>query len=164
MKTDAITQDVAGKLPISPLSALALAGFITILTEALPAGMLPQIGQSLAISSALAGQLVSVYALGSLLAAIPLTLATQSLRRRPLLLCGIAGFVLANTVTAFSTSYLLTLAARFIAGVSAGLLGIDRRLCRPYGAGCPQRAGYRAGDGWHTACSVSGDPTGKLAK
>lgn len=122
MKTDAITQDVAGKLPISPLSALALAGFITILTEALPAGMLPQIGQSLAISNALAGQLVSVYALGSLLAAIPLTLATQSLRRRPLLLCGIAGFVLANTVTAFSTSYLLTLAARFIAGVSAGLL------------------------------------------
>lgn len=122
MKTNAIAQDAADKLPLSPLSALALAGFITILTEALPAGMLPQIRQGLAISNALAGQLVSVYALGSLLAAIPLMLVTQRLRRKPLLLCGIAGFVLANTVTAFSGSYWLTLVVRFMAGVSAGLL------------------------------------------
>lgn len=122
MKTYAIQQNRADKLPVSPLCALALAGFITILTEALPAGMLPQIGHSLAISNSLAGQLVSVYALGSLLAAIPLMLATQSLRRRPLLLFAVGGFALANTVTAFSASYWLTLTARFIAGVSAGLL------------------------------------------
>lgn len=122
MKTYAIQQNRADKLPLSPLCALALAGFITILTEALPAGMLPQIGHSLAISNSLAGQLVSVYALGSLLAAIPLMLATQSLRRRPLLLFAVGGFALANTVTAFSASYWLTLTARFIAGVSAGLL------------------------------------------
>ncbi|CAX60274.1 MFS transporter [Erwinia billingiae Eb661] len=122
MKTYAIQQNRADKLPVSPLCALALAGFITILTEALPAGMLPQIGHSLAISNSLAGQLVSVYALGSLLAAIPLMLATQRLRRRPLLLFAVGGFALANTVTAFSASYWLTLTARFIAGVSAGLL------------------------------------------
>src|SRR3989442_7662159 len=41
---------------------------------------------------------------------------------RSLLLAAIAGFVVANTVTALSTHFALTLVARFLAGVSAGLL------------------------------------------
>lgn len=110
------------RLPIASLLALALAGFVTILTEALPAGLLPQISAGLKISEALAGQLVTVYAIGSLVAAIPLTAATQGVRRRPLLLAAIAGFFVANTVTTFSASYVLTMVARFLAGVSAGLL------------------------------------------
>ncbi|MBD9421704.1 MFS transporter [Achromobacter sp. ACM04] len=99
-----------------------MAGFITILTEALPAGLLPQMAQGLAVSQASIGQTVTIYAVGSLVAAIPLVAATQGVRRRPLLLAAIAGFVLANTVTALSSGYVLTLAARFLAGVSAGLL------------------------------------------
>ena len=122
MNTLLSSLDTPGKLPVSALLALAVAGFITILTEALPAGMLPAIAASLKVSQALAGQLVTVYAVGSLLAAIPLTLATQRLRRRPLLLSAIAGFAIANTLTALSHDYLLTLAARFVAGISAGLL------------------------------------------
>ncbi|ATH78076.1 MFS transporter [Vreelandella venusta] len=110
------------RLPIMALLALALAGFVTILTEALPAGLLPQIGAGLQVSEPLAGQLVTVYAIGSLLAAIPLVAATQGVRRRPLLLAAIVGFAVANTVTTPSTSYLLTIAARFLAGVAAGLL------------------------------------------
>lgn len=109
-------------LPVTSLLALALAGFVTILTEALPAGLLPQISAGLGVSEALAGQLVTIYAIGSLLAAIPLTAATQGVRRRPLLLAAIAGFVVANTVTTFSGSYVLTIVARFLAGISAGLL------------------------------------------
>lgn len=110
------------KLPLAPLLALAMAAFITILTEALPAGLLPQMAHSMAVSEAWIGQTVTVYALGSLLAAIPLTAATQGIRRRPLLLAAILGFFAANTVTAFSTSYPLTMVARLLAGVSAGLL------------------------------------------
>lgn len=110
------------RLPIASLMALALAGFITILTEALPAGLLPQISQGLGVSEALAGQLVTVYAIGSLMAAIPLTAATQGLRRRPLLQAAIVGFFVANTVTTFSDSYGVTIVVRFLAGVSAGLL------------------------------------------
>ncbi|MCJ2059423.1 MFS transporter [Methylobacterium sp. J-048] len=112
----------SNSLPLAGLLALALAGFITILTEALPAGLLPQIGAGLAVPESLAGQLVTIYALGSLIAAIPLTAATQGLRRRTLLLAAILGFAVANTVTAVSASYALTLAARLVAGVSAGLL------------------------------------------
>lgn len=110
------------RLPWLSLLALAAAGFVTILTEALPAGLLSLIGGDLGVSESLAGQLVTVYAAGSLLAAIPLTAATQGMRRRPLLIAAIAGFAVANTVTTMSHSYALTLVARFLAGVSAGLL------------------------------------------
>lgn len=110
------------RLPLGSLLALAMAAFITILTEALPAGLLPQMAQGLAVSEAWVGQTVTIYAIGSLLAAIPLTAATQGVRRRPLLLAAIGGFVVANTVTTFSGSYALTMVARFLAGVSAGLL------------------------------------------
>ncbi|MDQ0140184.1 MFS transporter [Cupriavidus necator] len=110
------------RLPLPALLALAVAGFITVVTEALPAGLLPQIGAGLAISEPLAGQLVTLYAFGSLVAAMPLTAATQGLRRRPLLVLAIAGFAVANAVTAWSGNYATTMAARFLAGVSAGLL------------------------------------------
>ncbi|WP_447918654.1 MFS transporter [Achromobacter aegrifaciens] len=110
------------RLPWGSLLALAMAGFVTILTEALPAGLLPQMAQGLAVSEASIGQTVTVYAIGSLAAAIPLVAATRGVRRRRLLLAAIAGFVLANTVTALSSGYVLTMAARFLAGVSAGLL------------------------------------------
>ncbi|WP_313251205.1 MFS transporter [Stenotrophomonas sp.] len=110
------------RLPLASLLALALAGFITILTEALPAGLLPQMAQGLAVSEAWVGQTITVYALGSMIAAIPLTTATQGMRRRALLLAAIAGFALTNAVTTFSSNLVLTMLARFGAGVSAGLL------------------------------------------
>ena len=109
-------------MPMSALLALAMAGFITILTEALPAGLLPQISADLAVSPSAVGQLVTIYAIGSLMAAIPLTAATQHVRRKPLLLCAIAGFALVNTTTAVTGNLGIMLLARFLAGVSAGLL------------------------------------------
>ena len=124
-------------LPLGGLLALACAGFITILTEAMPAGLLPQMGAGLGVSPALVGQLVTLYALGSLLAAIPLTLLTRGWRRRPLLLVAIGGFALVNSVTAVSSHYGLTLVARFFAGIFAGLLwallaGYASRMVAPH--------------------------------
>lgn len=89
------------------------------------------------VSTSFAGQTVTAYALGSLLAAIPLTIATQGWRRRNVLLLSIIGFLIFNTVTALSSNYWLTLAARFFAGVSAGLAwsllaGYARRMVAPH--------------------------------
>lgn len=121
--TDAISAGTSeARLPLGGLLALAMAAFITLLTEILPSGLLPQMAESLGRSEALIGQLVTAYAVGSLLSAIPLTIATQNWRRRTLLLLAIGGFAVVNTVTAISDSYVLTLAARFVAGMSAGLL------------------------------------------
>lgn len=120
-------------LPIWKLLAFTMAGFLAIMTETMPAGLLPQIGQGLGVSQALAGQLVTLYALGSVLAAIPVIAATRNWNRRPLFLLAIGGLLVFNSVTALSTHYGLTLAARFVAGMAAGvvwglLAGYARRL------------------------------------
>jgi predicted MFS family arabinose efflux permease len=123
-------------LPWAALLALAMTGFTAILTETLPAGLLPLMAQDLGVSQALAGQTVTAYAVGSLIAAIPLTLWTQGWRRKPTLLCAIIGFLVFNTLTAVSQNYGLTLAARFLAGMAAGLgwgivSGYARRMVVP---------------------------------
>ena len=125
------------RLPLGALLALATAGFITVMTEAMPAGLLPQMSSGLNVSQALIGQLVTLYAIGSILAAIPLTIATRGWRRRPLLLSAIGGFAIANSITALSEWYWLTLIARLIAGVFAGLLwallaGYASRMVAPH--------------------------------
>lgn len=117
-----LTNEFSTQLPIWKLLAFTVAGFLTIMTETMPAGLLPQISQGLHISEAYAGQLIAVYALGSVLAAIPLISLTRSWNRRPLLLSAIAGLLLFNAITALSNDYTLTLSARFIAGMAAGVI------------------------------------------
>lgn len=120
--TAAVCTPSQERLPLAGLSALALAGFLTVLTEALPAGLLPQMSAGLGVSQPMVGQLITAYALGSLLTANPLTAATRSWRRRPLLIAAIAGFLIVNAVTALSSFYALTLVARFAAGIFAGVV------------------------------------------
>ncbi|WP_329063323.1 MFS transporter [Amycolatopsis sp. NBC_01480] len=114
-------RNLPAKLPTRALLPLATAVFLTSLTETLPAGVLPGLSAGLGVSEAAAGQAVTVYALGTALTAIPLSAVTSSWGRKRLLLTAMAGFAAANTVTAVSGSYPLTMAARFIAGVAAGL-------------------------------------------
>ncbi|MEG8201108.1 MFS transporter [Pseudomonas sp. 5FOS] len=109
------------RLPLSGLLALAMTGFIAILSETLPAGLLDQIADGMHISQAMAGQWVTAYALGSLLTAIPLVTLTQGWYRRRALLLAIVGFVLFNGLTALSTSNAVTLVLRFCTGAAAGL-------------------------------------------
>lgn len=109
------------KLPLFALLALATAVFITSLTETLPAGLLPAMSDDLHVSESATGQTVTIYAIGTALTAIPLTAATSAWRRKVLLLTAMAGFAVANTVTAVSSVYGVTMVARFVAGVAAGL-------------------------------------------
>lgn len=120
-KTTLPLQNSNERLPVAGLLALAMTGFICIMTETLPAGLLPETSAGLHISPALAGQMVTAYAIGSLSGAIPLTLVTQRWRRRKVLLLAIIGFMVFNSITAFSTYYGATLAARYGAGAAAGL-------------------------------------------
>jgi predicted MFS family arabinose efflux permease len=122
-----------GTLPVRALAALTTAAFITVLTEALPAGVLPTMSADLGVSESATGQSVTIYAIGTAVSAIPLSVATAGWRRKHLLLAGVVGFAIANTVTAVSTIYPLTMVARFVAGVAAGvvwalLAGYARRM------------------------------------
>lgn len=126
----------AQRLPVFALLALAMTGFICILTETIPAGLLPEMSTGLNISPSLAGQLVTAYAVGSLLAAIPLTMVTRTWSRRSVLLSTVGGFLIFNTLTAMSSHIAVMLIARFLAGAAAGLAwsliaGYARRMVVP---------------------------------
>lgn len=151
-------------LPWSALLALAATGLVMIMTETLPAGLLPQIAAGLRVSEGAAAQLVGVYALGTIAAALPLVAATRTLPRKPLLLAGIVGFVIANGLTALSQEYALTLVSRAVAGACSGLLwgltpGYARRIAPPGLAG---RALAVAGLGTPLALAL-GTPAGSFA-
>lgn len=130
----------AGHLPLPALLVMALMGFILIATETMPAGLLPQIAGGLDITEGTAGQLVSAYALGTVILTIPAIALTRGMRRKPVFIVGILGFLLANTVTAFSPDIVLTLGSRFAAGAFSGLAwgmlaGYARRITAPELAG-----------------------------
>ncbi|OUY06301.1 MFS transporter [Acinetobacter populi] len=136
-KNMAVTQicpdQAAERLPIAALLALAMTGFLALLVETIPAGMLLHISDDMGISETLAGQFVTLYAIGSLVAAIPLTAATQGWRRRPLLMTALSAMLVFNMITALTTSYSIALITRFLAGMAVGLIwgmlaGYARRL------------------------------------
>ena len=120
------------RLPIAALLALAMTGFICIATETLPAGLLPQMSDGLGVSPSLAGQTVTAYAFGSLVAAIPLTILMQIWPSRFVLLLTVFRFLIFKSATAVSESYWLTMGARFMAGAAGGVAwgligGYERR-------------------------------------
>lgn len=124
------------RLQLAALLALTMASFIATANETVPAGLLPQIAAAFGVSQAWAGQLVTLCALGSGLAAIPLTLALQGWRRRVLLMLAAGVFCVGNAVTAFSPWFCLTLAARLFVGIATGLAwsllaGYARRMVAP---------------------------------
>ncbi|MEW2293288.1 MFS transporter [Streptomyces sp. NPDC006743] len=126
-----------GGLPLSPLLALATAAFMAIVTEALPAGVLPEMARGLSVGESAAGQTLTVYAVATGLTALPVTAATAAWRRKRLVLAAVVTFAVANTVTALSSDYLLTMAVRAAAGVAAAvvwaeLVGYARRLAPPH--------------------------------
>ena len=126
----------AGRLPLAALLALTMGSFIATANETLPAGLLPQIAETLGVTQAWAGQMVTLCALGSGLAAIPLTIALQSWQRRLVLLLAVGVFCTGNAVTALSPWFALTLATRFMVGIATGLAwsllaGYARRMVTP---------------------------------
>jgi predicted MFS family arabinose efflux permease len=138
-RPDAETATDAG-LPVAALLVMALVGFLLIATETMPAGLLTQIAAGMDVTEGLAGQYVSAYALGTVVAAIPAVALTRGARRKPLFLWALLGFLVASTVTAFSGEIVLSLAARFVAGAFSGLLwgmtaGYARRISSPQRAG-----------------------------
>ncbi|MEA9985759.1 MFS transporter [Subtercola sp. RTI3] len=101
---------------------LFAAGFLGILNETVPAGLLPEIARSLRVSESAAGQIITVYAIATALTAIPLNALLRRYSRRALLVGSLVAFAICNLVPVVSTNYVLILAARIIGGVGAGLI------------------------------------------
>lgn len=128
------------RLPLGSLLALAVTSFVTLLSETLPAGLLLQMSADLGVSTSTAGQTVTVFAIGCLVGAIPLTRLAATLPRRAVVVGMLVGFVVVNTATALAPSLPVLLAMRFLAGLGAGMTwalvpSYARRLAPPHLAG-----------------------------
>lgn len=124
------------RLPWGGLLALSASGFLAIFTETIPAGLLPELSRGLGVTESAAGQLVTLYAMGSVVAAIPLVAATQTVNRKKVLLAAVATLGAFNLVTAAAPWLPVILAARFVAGAAAALVwgvlaGFARSLVAP---------------------------------
>ncbi|MEI9888345.1 MAG: MFS transporter [Rhizomicrobium sp.] len=103
-----------------PLLALAAGAFGIGVTEFAPMGLLPAIAGDLRVSIPTAGLLVSAYAIGVMLGAPLMTLATARLPRRALLIGLMAIFTIGNLMAALSMGYEMLLVARLITSLNHG--------------------------------------------
>ena len=117
------SQNVAIKdKSLSKLLIRAAAGFLSLLSEAIPAGMLFDISSDLGITSSQASQFVTMYAAGCAVSAIPLSIATRNIERRSLLLTILIAGGMLNVITPLSDDYHIILIVRFLTGITGGLL------------------------------------------
>lgn len=105
----------------SALFALALGSFCMGVAEFIVAGILPNIALYFNISQPLAGWLVTIYAIGVVIGAPVLTIPISQMDRKHQLMLNLFIFMLANIIVALSSSFYLSLFARFVAGCMHGV-------------------------------------------
>lgn len=103
-----------------PLVALSVGAFGIGVTEFAPMGMLPGIAADLDVSIPAAGLLVSAYAMGVLIGAPIMTLATARVPRRYLLIGLMAIFTLGNLLSALASNYQTLMIARLVTSLNHG--------------------------------------------
>jgi predicted MFS family arabinose efflux permease len=120
---------------IGGLLALAVASCLAVTTEMLPVGLLPGIGTTFDVGTSATGLLVSLYAVMVATLAIPLTIATARLPRKPLLLTTLLLYVVSNAVVAVAPNFAMVAVGRTIGGLTHALffslcIGYVPRLVR----------------------------------
>jgi DHA1 family inner membrane transport protein len=85
------------------------------------AGILPMVSKSLNVPVAVAGQMVTVFALSFAILAPVMAAVAARWPRKQLLLAGLGIFVLANVLTAMAPTLELVLACRVLAGLGAAM-------------------------------------------
>ncbi|MGJ9420748.1 hypothetical protein ACHAC9_23840 [Massilia sp. CMS3.1] len=128
---DSSAEAAPEQLPVAASLALAMTGFICIASETLPAGLLPLISNDLRVTQAVAGQTVTAYALGSMLAAIPLAvLATVILwvLAHNVLYTFIAPFIAQAGLAGRVDTVVLTFSIAALLGIGAVGRTMDRGL------------------------------------
>jgi len=100
--------------------ALTISAFAIGTTEFVIMGLLPIVARDLGVSIPAAGMLVTGYALGVVVGAPILTLATTRVPRKPLLIGLMAIFILGNLIAALAPNYAVLMVARVVASFTHG--------------------------------------------
>jgi DHA1 family inner membrane transport protein len=114
-----------------PILALAAASFGIGTTEFVIMGLLPDVARSFAVTIPQAGYLVSGYAMGVVVGAPLVAMATAALPRKTALLALMAVFIIGNLGCALAPTYWLLMAARVVTAFSHGaFFGIGAVVAR----------------------------------
>jgi DHA1 family inner membrane transport protein len=115
-----LSQD--SRLPPMPLPilALAIASFCIGTTEFVIMGLLPEVAADLGVSIPNAGLLVTGYALGVVIGAPIIAIATASLPRKPVLIGLAMLFVVGNLFCAVAPNYWMLMIARVVTAFGHG--------------------------------------------
>lgn len=108
--------------PYLKLAGLSFAAFLAIMTETVPAGLLLDMSQDFGTSTGTIGQFLTAYAVGSVVAAIPVMTATRAVPRRKLLIIAVLFLAVFNAVTAMTNIVLIGYISRFVAGMAGGVV------------------------------------------
>jgi Arabinose efflux permease len=109
------------RFPLFRLLVLAGAIFVSVSSEFLPTGLLPDIAADLGVSESRVGLLVSIFAFTVVVSAAPLTVLTRRFSRKWLLVVLLGVFALSNVLAALSPTYEFLAAARILGGLAHGL-------------------------------------------
>jgi DHA1 family inner membrane transport protein len=109
------------RFPLFRLLVLAGAIFVSVSSEFLPTGLLPDIAADLRVSESRVGLLVTIFAFTVVVSAAPLTVLTRRFSRKWLLVVLLGVFAFANVLAALSPTYELLAAARVLGGLAHGL-------------------------------------------
>lgn len=114
----------AGTAPAFPwLALIILAGaiFVSVTSEFLPTGLLPQMAEGLNVSQSQVGLLVTVFAGTVVLSAAPLTSLTYRFGRKDLVIVVLIVFAITNFLGAIAPNYEIMLFSRVLGGLAHGL-------------------------------------------
>ncbi|MET4637878.1 MFS transporter [Mycetocola sp. 2940] len=110
--------------PVFPwIGLLTLAGaiFVSVTSEFLPTGLLPEMAAELDVSVSTAGLLITVFAGTVVLATTPLAALTRKYSRKGLVFVVLLVVALANVLAAIAPTYEILVGARVLGGLAHGL-------------------------------------------
>lgn len=109
------------RFPLFRLLVLAGAIFVSVSSEFLPTGLLPDIAADLDVSESRVGLLITVFAFTVVVSAAPLTVLTRRFSRKGLLVVLLGVFAISNVLAAVAPNYETLAAARVLGGLAHGL-------------------------------------------
>lgn len=116
-----MTAPAPARFPLFPLLILSGAIFMSVTSEFLPTGLLPDMARDLGESESRVGLLVTVFAGTVVVSAAPLAVFTRSLSRKWLMVGLLGVFAVSNVAAGVAPSYELLMAARVLGGLAHGL-------------------------------------------
>ncbi|MFF4035421.1 MFS transporter [Streptomyces sviceus] len=152
-----------GKLPFV-VWVLAAGTFLMGTTEFVVAGLLPELAGDLGVSVSHAGLLITAFAVGMIIGAPTMAMATLRLPQRQTLVLALSVFCLGHLVAALSASFTIVLVARVVTALATGAFWSVGFVVATSAAG-PHSATRATGVmiGGLTLANVVGVPVGSFA-